>query len=513
MKLPDLKGHVKIYTTKNGKITKCIEGDNVVTNAIRDILANDYLGALDPSKMTPLWKKWYGGIQLYTDPHTNLDADDYFMRDAAGNIAVAHAGHENSSDNAIDPTRGFYDNSQEVITKNSVKQTWHWGPDCGAFSFQGVSLCNTDLGNYGTNTNAAGDGNLKTFFPFEILSERIANFTGGCNAPDNAAFMIDDTTAGWFTMGQDGEYYNMHSRFETHYITIYKKKIAIRKVGLQTTRNVDSNRTTHFTIDLGGNIYCQPAFIYEGGYLWLFSNITGWEGTSSGDNLTYNSTTMNYWKIDIANQSLVTSGNWPYFSGLGPCTIEGRGWYDGYAPMYQGTRSINPCLPHFTFFGNDLVFFPTCDDPASNGPAPAFHVNGLKSISLTSGYPHANISYVESQYELMNSMSAPFGAPGGSHFIVMPGRVMNALVAYTCDDGPLWVDNRHVYITGATQWIFLTPTKPSSYVVPVGTGESVTLPRYLVANKFLDTTKYNLPEAFTKAADETLTIEYTLTEV
>ena len=87
------------------------------------------------------------------------------------------------------------------------------------------------------------------------------------------------------------------------------------------------------------------------------------------------------------------------------------------------------------------------------------------------------------------------------------------MVAYTCDDGPLWVDNRHVYITGATQWIFLTPTKPSSYVVPVGTGESVTLPRYLVANKFLDTTKYNLPEAFTKAADETLTIEYTLTEV
>lgn len=514
MKLPQLKGHVKIYTKdKNGRITKHFEGENVVTNAVRDILANDYLGALDPNLMTPLWKKWYGGVMLYQNAHDNLDPDDYWMRDSAGNINVGHAGHDNEFDRTIFTIRGMYDTSQEVRAKNSIKQVWNFSQDCGSMSFQSLSLCNESLGNVGLNSNEMTAGGCKNFLPFEILSNRIPNFIGGCNAANNLFFMIDATHGGWFTIGEPGEYYNMHSRFETTKITIYSKKLAILKVGLTTTQDVEPEYDDLFTIDLGDSLWVQPAFMYENGILWLFSNITGTEGTASGDNLTYDQTTMRYWKIDIANKQLIDSGSWPYFTGLGPCAIEGKGWYDGYAPMYMGTRSMNPCLPHMTFFGNNLVFFPKCDNPASAGIAPAFHVTDLMSISLTSGYPHASVWYRESQYELPCFMGAPFGAIGNSHPIATPGRIINATVAYECMQDPFWVDNRHVVISGATQYNFLTPTKPSSYVIPVGTGDSCTLLRSFVANKFLDTTKLNLPETFVKDADETLTIEYTLTEV
>lgn len=513
-KLPTLKGHVKIYTTdKKGRITKFTEGDNVVTNAVRDILANDWLGALDPTKMTPLHEKWYGGLMLYSNDHDNLDPDDYFMRDNIGNPSVGHAGHDNQFDRSIFVTRGFYDTSKEVKTKNSIKQVWNFSEDSGSMSFKSLSLCNESAGCIGLVSFESNNGAFNGFLPFEILSERIPNFLGGCNAADNVCFMIDDTHAGWFTIGEPGEYYNMHSRFETHYITIYSKRLAITKVGLITTRDVNPTYDDYFTIDLNDSLWVQPAFMYENGILWIFSNITGTEGTGSGDNLTYDQTTMRYWKIDVANKQLVDSGSWPYFSSLGPCAIEGKGWYDGYAPMYIGTRSMNPCLAHTTFYDNDLVFFPECNNPASSGVAPAFNVSGLRSISLTSGYPYAPVYYPTESYEMTCFMGAPFGAPGQSHPIIMPGKIINSLVAYDCEQDPFWVDNRHVVIGGATQYNFLTPTKPSSYVIPVGTADNCTLMRSFVANKFLDTTKFNLSNTFVKADNETLTVEYTLTEV
>lgn len=518
LQIPQLKGHVKI-TVKNadGSIAQQVEGDNIVTHAIRDIVANDYLGALDPNTMTPLWKKWYGGILLYGVAHQNLDPDDYYIRNNYSQAYVAHAGHDNPDDLNDDPTRGFYDTSSEVKTKNSIKQVWNWGPDAGYMTVNAVSLCNESLGNVGIGCNPYNNATnaFKNFFPFEILSTRIPNFTAGINVDNNIIAMLDDSHGLWFEMGQYGEYTNMNSRFETHYLTIFIKKLAFREAGLYDCDDVNHDFMEHFTIDLGGNIYCQPAYAYVGGYLWIFSNITGIGGTGDGDDLTYDTQYMNWWKIDVANKTLDSYGTWynsQYANNpLGPCCIEARGWYGALAPVSVGTRSIFTNIPYVKDYVNAFQFyFPVCDGPVSHATAPAFNVIG--AVAMAPGWGGAATtyySYNDKQYEFMNSMSSDTYPS----IAVMPGRVQNGGKFWTCQADPLWVDNRDVYITKACSWAFTTPCKPSSYVVPIGAAFGWNAPRYLVANKFLNTTKFNLPESVVKEGNQTMTIEYTLTEI
>jgi hypothetical protein len=103
-------------------------------------------------------------------------------------------------------------------------------------------------------------------------------------------------------------------------------------------------------------------------------------------------------------------------------------------------------------------------------------------------------------------------SPDFPSVVVMPGRVQCGNLFYTCKEDPLWVDDRDVYLTKATSWAFSTPYRPGSYIVPIGTFASWTAPRYYVANKFLNTTKLNLPSSISKASDESLSITYTLEE-
>ena len=54
-KLPQLKGHVKLtlHNCKNGK-NEIIEGENIVTNAVRDIFLNNSMGGVDYSMLLDL---------------------------------------------------------------------------------------------------------------------------------------------------------------------------------------------------------------------------------------------------------------------------------------------------------------------------------------------------------------------------------------------------------------------------------------------------------------------------
>lgn len=515
LKVPNFKGHVRfIIKDKKGRITKSYEADNLVTNVVRDVFANNYMGALDPSVITPLWEKMYGGLLLFRDGHQNPnDANDYWVKSDAHQFCCGHAGHDNPDDISDDITRGMYNTALQVKNKSSIKQVWEWNANTDYIPISAASLCPESVGNVGTPKDSQA---FRNFSPFEILSTRIPSFTANMISPENILFMIDDFTGGWFTMGEPGEYVNMASRFETHYLTIYKKRLALKKAGLYECDNVVDDFTTHFTIDLGArNIYCQPAYCYTGGYLWIFSNITGIGGTGDGDDLTYGNT-MTWWKIDVVNETLVDSGIWvndPNESGviLGPCCIEARGWYGALAPVSPGTRSIFPGIPFsFDTTNRKAFLFPVCDGPVSHATAPAFNVVG--TLSYCPDYSAFTVAqtYVDKQYEFMSSMYSD----QYQSLVVMPGRVLNGQTYFTCVTDPLWVDNRDVFITKACQWAMVTPTKPLSLVVPIGCGMSWGgAPRYLVMNKFLQTTKINLPSMLVKYPNESLTVEYTLTQI
>ena len=71
IKLPKLKGKVKItlHNPTTGK-TQIVEGENIVTNAVSDIYARNFMGAIDYTKTMPLWANWYGGVLCYENAFT-----------------------------------------------------------------------------------------------------------------------------------------------------------------------------------------------------------------------------------------------------------------------------------------------------------------------------------------------------------------------------------------------------------------------------------------------------------
>ena len=87
VKIPKLKGHVKItlHNCRTGK-NEVIEGENIITHAVRDIFANNQLGGIDYFKCMPLWSKWFGGVLCYENAFTipqgqsAPDPDDYFIQ-------------------------------------------------------------------------------------------------------------------------------------------------------------------------------------------------------------------------------------------------------------------------------------------------------------------------------------------------------------------------------------------------------------------------------------------------
>ena len=63
VKLPKLKGEVeiKLHNPTTGK-TEVHKGENMITNAVYDIFASNYCGALNYNALLPLYSKMYGGI-------------------------------------------------------------------------------------------------------------------------------------------------------------------------------------------------------------------------------------------------------------------------------------------------------------------------------------------------------------------------------------------------------------------------------------------------------------------
>ena len=151
-RMPKLKGHVKItlHNPTTGK-NEVVEGENIVTNAVRDIMAANILGGVDYSKIFPLWQKFYGGILCYENAHPtvegNISPDDYFAYTQSQNPLTAHAGGTIiDSDHDDDMKRGNPAALSRVFTENSVKQGWEWSPSHGNGKITSLSLTNLQAG-------------------------------------------------------------------------------------------------------------------------------------------------------------------------------------------------------------------------------------------------------------------------------------------------------------------------------------------------------------------------------
>lgn len=499
VRFPKLKGHIKLtlHNCRTGK-NEVVEGDNIITNAVRDIFLNNQLGGVDYSKLLPLWSKWFGGVLCYENAHPLsggvLDPDDYYPQGDLINPVTAHAGQVSPQDLADDRKRGMPNTAGQVFTDGVVKQAWEWGSTQGNGNISALSLTHADVGDCGLGSTSDAFG---AFSPFDLIQgSQLPNSDAGLINKDNLFTRYDDNHGLFFTIGDVGDfYYGRHTSFATKKLTIYVRRLPYFKAGLIETLHADSDYQRVFTVETSGaNMYAQPSYYFdiEHKYLWIFYNNTStcgseavaywWEGT-------WNNKTVNYFVVDCENEEIVDEGTIVSAStDLAPLSM----------PRAIGAGAtetdfyVNACIVK----DGSYVYLPT---GTINGYWTAYNnyrITGYRKINITNQADQDVIEFNDTQNAFMSAIKA-----GG--LIINSGRVVNGGVGYSCVS-QLTESNR----------AFNDVHKPSFLAMPIGVGnQSGTLPRYIVANKLVNSSKFNLPSTVQKTSNQSMTVEYTLTEV
>ena len=515
-KLPKFKGHVKItlHNCRTGK-NEVIEGENIVTNAVRDILAANYLGAVDYGKLfgsDGLWKKWFGGVLLYEQAHPTetvggvqvLNPDDYYPRGDNVSHVFAHAG-QNSVDSLHDDdlTRGNPVSAAFVQTEDTIKQVWEWGsirgnvPD-GRF-IRALSLTHSDVGDAGLGSDTYA---FQNFNPLESIAvSSLPAGVQGLNGGDNIAAQYDDSHGLYFHIGEPADYYGGHIGFETQKISVYIRKMAFFKAGLYDTQNGKLDYQKTITVTTSTTFFCNPSyyFDYTTKRLWLFTNVTAI--TNRGRPSSYSTSVISYSVLDLSDLDNVTE----YAHG----TITSD--TSNIAMLCASCNDSNDWSNSRRWFYNimkigDYFYFPTSNGwSGSPEGAGTWYMNctGYKKINFTNQADQASIPFLTAKDIFTPSI-------GGGGIIINSGRVVNGNTGYTCLD-------QYTPAAGGgtvdTTRCFCQPNKPSSLLTTIGNMPNNTATRYIFANKMLNTTLFNLPNPVQKTSSQSMTVEYTIQEV
>ena len=505
VKIPKLKGHVKLtlHNCRTGK-NETYEGSNVISNAVRDIFLANHLGAINTGSLLPIWSKWYGGVLCYQNPHPvpsgseEPDPDAYFVQGNDINPLIAHAGDVAPQDLADDLTRGMPNTAVRVITDTAVKQGWEWGTTQGNGIISALSLTHKDTGNCGLGSNSNA---FAAFEPFASIGN-LASVSPQINSADNLFTKYDENHGLWFHIGDVDEFYNQHTNFETKKLTVIIRRLPFEKVGLFETMNADATNQRVFVVELTNNLYLQPAFYfdYENKKLWVFNNVTSVMSSSES----YSNTTVNYAVIDCESEEVDSEGTIVSdTSNLAPLSMI----------HIQQSGFVNRFINANIIKEGNYVYFPTTAG-VNWGSASTNdfgqNVNGYKKINIVNQAEQSSISFNTAQTHFRSSIKN-----GG--LILTGGRVVNGGVGYSC---------ANTYLTDFSEsapsrtftgvWGFGTPDKISSYATPIGTGDyssPTSLNRYILVNKMVNTTLFNLPTAVQKTSTQSMTVEYTIREV
>lgn len=503
-KMPKLHGHLKVTTSyaKSGNIAEVVECDNIVTNALADIFANDYLNGINAGSMLPLWSKWFSGILMYenafaVDGNNAIDPDNYFPEADNVNHLFAHAGDVAPSDTADDTRRGSPNTISQQITDGMVKLAWEWGSSQGNVPdgryIRSVALTHKDTGNCGLGSLSNA---FAGFSPFASIGNLSAiTSTKGANVQTLA--MYDENHCLDFNIGEANAA-TSSSTMATPKVTVNVKRLALFKTGLLDTVSADTTFKRSFTVTTPITFYIQPSywFDYEHKYLWLFTNITGNIESGGYRAYSFSRTDIRYCVIDCENEELVnlgTSETPVYYktiqsdaSDLAPISCNWGEYGDTSRPQYN------------QLVGDGTSFcFPMGDCSQLNWYNGAPQFKGVKKFNLTTG--------VQIAMPLANAITYLRPAMNGGGLVVGDGFVGNGTASYPC--ATMFSSSNQ------SSYAFQTVNRISSYAFPIASAQNNSRARYILANKLVHTTMLNLPQAVQKTSAKNMNVEYTLTEV
>lgn len=158
-----LKGKTEIELTdvKTGKRER-IESENMVTNAVADILSKNMCGLANYASLMPL-KKMFGGVLLFGENLTE-NADNYNIPSETTAPCYAWAG--DTAHSTANPYRGNPNGGETIQTDNSIMFVWDWATNQGNTGdnfIKCVCLTHADMGNMGTKPFDASMNPFATF--------------------------------------------------------------------------------------------------------------------------------------------------------------------------------------------------------------------------------------------------------------------------------------------------------------------------------------------------------------
>lgn len=500
IKMPKLKGHIKLtlHNCRTGK-NEVYEGNNIVTNAVADILGANIAGGVDFNSLAPLWQKWYGGALCYESafPLNNgsLDPTDYFIPADSTNHIIAHAGQTAiDTDHDDDSTRGNPVGASVVQTSDSIKLVWEWGTVKGNGNISAIALTHTDTGSYGTGGNYYSF--INNFTPYSIINRTDSAWNSVVMPVKDKNMVVsqyDDANSLNFFLGED----NFEFSTISDKVTVYINKLAYSKTGLYQTPFSSDTLGRKFTVQTPITFYSMPCyhFDYENKYLWLFTNITGTPNV-------FDNTNVRYCIIDCVNETLVNLG-----------TEQSEVYYK---TIISDTANIAPLtiIDRNEWFVNtnifkygDYVYFPTATSPHMGNRHQ--NIDGYKKISLVSA-SQTQLTVGETIARVPTVM----GSEGIQIILYNPASINNSFVV---NGDSVWKCKNELLQSGeSTQgYMVSSPYNVSTIVSPVNRYRSSlsNKPRYILANKLVNTTKYNLSSTITKNATQSMSLEYTLQEV
>ena len=488
MGLPKLKGKVKItlHNPKTGK-NEIIEAENLVTNAIYDIFANNIMGGLDYNALTPIWSKWFGGVLAFEQAHT-LSADNYYPQSDSSNHLFAHAGDQAPATAAIvqeDLTRGAP--TRTVATDGQIMQAWEWSPSQGNSGdryIRSLALTHKDVGNVGLGNDSSA---FAAFSPFDIVSgSQLSAITTSLDGALNVFAKYDSHHGLAFYIGTEGEYKAGKTKFSTNQITVYIKLTGYEEFGLFDKADPVMTNVRKFTVTTSVTFYNQPAFYfdYTNKKLWLFTNYTS--------TYTFDDTAVNYTAIDCETGTEDSHG-----------TITKLEVSEKFAPVSwdrTGGNSYNePNFYNIVKNGDYLYFYIT------SLAAGDWNMNNSDSNPYT-GFKKVNITNLADQADILfnSSITHPRGGMACGGLVVHDGSLINGAAGYKC--GYVFP-----YGSGYQSAVVNNPNEISSFLMPFGNG-GYNIPRRIIALKPVCTTLFNLPNPAQKTSAQSMVIEYTLTE-
>ena len=475
IKLPKIKGEVEIrlHNPTTGK-TEIHKGENMITNAVRDIFASNYCGAFNYTKCLPLWEKMYGGVLCFSSQLNLQDtqqlsaADDYFIPTESANSITAHAGQSTVSDQTDDPKRGSKSAGNMVVQDGSVKLAWEWGLTEGNGQISALALTHTDVG-------TAGTGATSTAFSTMIPTQCLQYGTNGLTVTNNIHFFDNDNYGYCVDPIAD------HTVRIKRYPKMYQQVGLVGRPFTPTTDVLGDAIFEYKDVDecvctmnsWSGTIRYRPYYYFDKAtsILYLFATNTAGAGKSA---------TVYVDVINLSNWSNISHNKWTWSLGT----------------AVGGLRSPHFAIPLPVYEG--YVYLPIYGS--------YFNYGDFIRVSLTSSPIASDITH----YNGDTQITGAFIPNASDKILVSKGVVFNGnksyKTAWETPDGWGWYDMSQSCSAGVVM-------NSEIGLTAIGYMSNNSPTYYVSHSKFYLGTKFNLPNMVTKSAAQSMIITYTLTEV